>query len=474
MTTSVAEAGQRLLQDDQPFDVAVLDGIVAAAYEPRHPERATANEILMKLREKPGCWQAADQIIEKSSLPQGRYFGLMALDDAINTRWKILPEGQRTGIKNFIVNKIISLSKDEESSMRERTMIHQMNKVLVSILKQEWPHNWPSFIGDICGASKNSEILCENNMHILRLLSEEVFDFSKDSMTTAKIRTLKESLNTEFAEIFKLCIFVLGASSRPQLISATLRTLKAFLSWIPLGYLFETDLIRTLIERFFAAAQFRNAALECLTEIASLADLEPKYDAKVVQLYVGVLQALGQVVPPNASLASAFEATGREADQTFVRRLALFFSGFFKAHLRLVETREQGPLLLDGLNYLVRISAVPDNEVFQICLDFWHASVHSVPSRHRRASSSLVDAVAARPGPRAGSPRTSTRPRRGDQRLDRAATATTIPLSRPLRRRARAASPVVSADGRPRAGRPRILENNCFSTAACSVKRDWS
>ena len=190
MTTSVAEAGQRLLQDDQPFDVAVLDGIVAAAYEPRHPERATANEILMKLREKPGCWQAADQIIEKSSLPQGRYFGLMALDDAINTRWKILPEGQRTGIKNFIVNKIISLSKDEESSMRERTMIHQMNKVLVSILKQEWPHNWPSFIGDICGASKNSEILCENNMHILRLLSEEVFDFSKDSMTTVRMRRL--------------------------------------------------------------------------------------------------------------------------------------------------------------------------------------------------------------------------------------------------------------------------------------------
>ena len=36
MTTSVAEAGQRLLQDDQPFDVAVLDGFVAAAYETEH------------------------------------------------------------------------------------------------------------------------------------------------------------------------------------------------------------------------------------------------------------------------------------------------------------------------------------------------------------------------------------------------------------------------------------------------------
>jgi hypothetical protein len=313
---------------------------------------------------------------------------------------------------------------------------------------------------------------------------------------------------------------VLGASSRPQLISATLRTLKAFLSWIPLGYLFETDLIRTLIERFFAAAQFRNAALECLTEIASLADLEPKYDAKVVQLYVGVLQALGQVVPPNASLASAFEATGREADQTFVRRLALFFSGFFKAHLRLVETREQGPLLLDGLNYLVRISAVPDNEVFQICLDFWHASVCGVTLRHlhesspssdevggiffefgsledvgavaarqrergrvdgvvgafprRRRRSESHDAVAARPCPHAGSPRTCTPRRRVDKPPAQEATATTIRSSHLLLQRAPVVWPRDSEAGPRRAGRRPIPASSSSSTAGCLVKRDSS
>ena len=42
------------------------------------------------------------------------------------------------GIKGFIVNKIIQLSSDEATASAERTMIHQMNKVLVSILKQEW------------------------------------------------------------------------------------------------------------------------------------------------------------------------------------------------------------------------------------------------------------------------------------------------------------------------------------------------
>lgn len=60
-----------------------------------------------------------------------------------------MPDEQRAGIKGFIVNKIIQLSSDEQTATTERTMIHQMNKVLVSILKQEWPHNWPSFIGAI-------------------------------------------------------------------------------------------------------------------------------------------------------------------------------------------------------------------------------------------------------------------------------------------------------------------------------------
>ena len=84
----------------------------------------------------------------------------------------------------------------------------------MQILKQEWPHNWPGFIGDICGASQTSEVLCENNMQILRLLSEDVFDFSKDAMTTAKIRTLKESLNSEFAQVCPHSSFVARARGR--------------------------------------------------------------------------------------------------------------------------------------------------------------------------------------------------------------------------------------------------------------------
>lgn len=53
------------------------------------------------------------------------------------------------------------------------------------MLKQEWPSKWPSFIPDLVGASKTSETLCENSMIILKLLSEEVFDFSRGHLTQA-------------------------------------------------------------------------------------------------------------------------------------------------------------------------------------------------------------------------------------------------------------------------------------------------
>lgn len=46
-------------------------------------------------------------------------------------------------------------------------------------------------------------------MVILKLLSEEVFDFSAGNMTQMKAKHLKDTMCAEFAQIFELCQFVL-------------------------------------------------------------------------------------------------------------------------------------------------------------------------------------------------------------------------------------------------------------------------
>jgi hypothetical protein len=85
----------------------------------------------------------------------------------------------------------------------------------------------------------------------------------------AKTKELKNSLNQEFRLIHELCLFVLSASQRADLIRATLSTLHAFLSWVPVGYIFESNVVEVLL-KLFPQAPFRNIALQCLTEVRTL------------------------------------------------------------------------------------------------------------------------------------------------------------------------------------------------------------
>ena len=116
-------------------------------------------------------------------------------------------------------------SQDGAKAEKEHIYLSKLNMILVQILKQEWPKNWPTFISgelcqmskmclismflDICGASRTSESLCKNNMVILKLLSEEVFDYSQGQMTQGKIQHLKKSMSSEFSNVFELCMYVL-------------------------------------------------------------------------------------------------------------------------------------------------------------------------------------------------------------------------------------------------------------------------
>ena len=195
----------------------------------------------------------------------------------------MLPVDQQQGIRNFIVEMIVQMSADEDALRRERTLLGKLNMTLIQILKQEWPHNWPNFIPEIVASSRGSLSICENNMAILRLLSEEVFDFSAEQMTQAKARNLKNQFCGEFGEVFQLCTEVLEKANKPSLVRATLETMLRFLNWIPLGFIFETNVIDNLIGRFLEVPDFRNVTLKCLSEIVNL-NVGAEYDLSLIHI----------------------------------------------------------------------------------------------------------------------------------------------------------------------------------------------
>ena len=69
-----------------------------------------------------------------------------------------------------------------------------------------------------------------------------------------------------------------------SLIRSCLRSLKTFMSWIPLGYIFETPLITAILEYYLKPVQFRQITLDCLLEVSNLnLDYGDETEAKYIK-----------------------------------------------------------------------------------------------------------------------------------------------------------------------------------------------
>ncbi|EJD46037.1 hypothetical protein AURDEDRAFT_113759 [Auricularia subglabra TFB-10046 SS5] len=367
---------EAILDFSRDVDVALVDKVAMAFYSGAGAEQQMAQRVLTQFQESPDAWQRVPQILENSTFSQTKYIALQILGKLVDTRWKTLPPDQRLGIRNFIIGLIMTISSNETALRKEKTYINKLNMVLVQILKQEWPQNWPNFIPELVASSKTNLSLCENNMHILRLLSEEIFDFSAEQMTQVKTKQMKNRLSGEFSEIYQLCMEILEHAQKPSLIKATLDTLLRFLNWIPLGFIFETPLVEKLITRFLEVPDFRNITLKCLSEIAAL-NVGPEYDVKFVALIQQTMTVINRTIPLETDIAKAYPDSS-DADQQLVQGLALFLSNFFGNHLRIVETAEGKEVLLNGHQYLLKVSQVDEREIFKICLEYWNKLIGSL------------------------------------------------------------------------------------------------
>ncbi|CAB4271733.1 unnamed protein product [Prunus armeniaca] len=374
-------AAEKLRDLSQPIDVGLLDATVAAFYGTgSKEERTAADHILRDLQNNPDMWLQVVHILQSAKNLNTKFFALQVLEGVIKYRWNALPVEQRDGMKNYISDVIVQLSSNEASFRMERLYVNKLNIILVQILKHDWPARWRSFIPDLVSAAKTSETICENCMAILKLLSEEVFDFSRGEMTQLKIKELKQSLNSEFQLIHELCLYVLSASQRAELIRATLSTLHAFLSWIPLGYIFESPLLETLL-KFFPMPSYRNLTIQCLTEVAALSFGE-FYNVQYVKMYNIFMVQLQTILPSTTNIPQAY-ANGSSDEQAFIQNLALFLTSFNKSHIRVLETTQENiAALLMGLEYLINISYVDDTEVFKVCLDYWNSLVLELFEAH--------------------------------------------------------------------------------------------
>lgn len=365
---------EAILDFSTDLDIALFDQTVDVFYKGSGENQKQAQSVLNRFQEHPESWKFVDNILSNSSNAQSKYIALSCLNKLIQYRWKMIPEEERIGIRNFIVNMIISLCNDEAEFETQRALINKIDLTLVSILKQEWPHNWPEFIPEIVASSRSSYNVCENNMIVLKLLSEEVFDYSQDQLTQAKAQQLRISMKNEFEKIFKLCYEVLDKTTKSSLVIATLNALLRYIQWIPSNYIYQTNLLDILSTKFLAPVDTRAITLKCLTEISTL----PEENAKTLLFFKNTMEQFYNIVPISTNLKESYKVAST-ADQSFLQDMAMFLCSYLGNHLSVLEQHEEAKdLLQNALIYLLQLSRIEERELFKTCLDFWQIFVHQL------------------------------------------------------------------------------------------------
>ncbi|XP_062091929.1 protein EXPORTIN 1A-like isoform X2 [Humulus lupulus] len=335
------------------MDVDMIDYIVDLFYDHMrfNQGRKAAHEVLLGLQNDPAMVFRLREILDNSNCLNTKLFALQVLEGVIKYRWNGFTVAEKDGISFYVWNVIQRLLHDKASFQEEKLYVNKLNIIFVQILKRDLSERGQDFIlSYLSFVSKleASDIVCENFMVILRLLIEELFEFSNEEMTR-EIAKLSNLLIRESVLIYECCFRVLSMSEETELMCATLSTLHSILKCIPSVNFFKFSLLDLLIDKF-PRKPCSNLVLQCLIEVVGL-DF-PK---------VGIVQLM---------------------HNQFLNEL--------QCHIDVLETTgEAKTALITGLEYLIKISYVKDTEVRKCCLHYWKSFVLELLEAHLNLDDSI-------------------------------------------------------------------------------------
>lgn len=351
------------------FDPKLFDQLVSAALNPSSEGKDKAEAALLKFKEHPDALVRIDAIMSGSKLQESRFIAMQILEENVKARWTLLTEAARASVRQYVFSAVTG-----GSSAATDIVLHKLNAVLVEIVKKDWPQRWPTFINDLIAVSQNTSMaVASNALLILREVNEQVF-LMEHEMTAARRRFMQETLCKEYFAIFRFISTILEYSESHELDESLLKNcLSAFCSFcksMPLKFVFSTRMVECIIGHLNSPHSV--AALECLTEIASLprgAVQDPSAVEKILLIYTeltGFFKLYLGKFDSRSQLHSAYRRLPEE-EKVFLKRYAVAFSVLFSRWFAELGTGR----VEQGLHHFAELSRIDDRSFFLLVFPTW-------------------------------------------------------------------------------------------------------
>jgi len=313
-----------------------------------------------------------------------KFFALSIFDSVSASRWKDLPREKILGMVLELIKTVSSRGIAEE-----KPLLRKLDKVFVNAVKNEWlcgSPMWQGVIPQLAQLSGADQNLWENTMTILCMLSEDIFDFGANTMTSQRVQNLKKTLSEQFPHVQQLCELVLSqylqspaGTVKVSLVNAALSTMSHYLKWVPQGTLFESNFVDLLLQRFWDSLSFRIESVKCLTEAfsVSVSQSDRTADLAVMSMHQQKMSQWIQQVgdklnhlprsiliekrPPAASERLFYE--------TFFNQISIMVFAIVRNNFSVLNQNLGAAAHM--MHVLVRITDVSSEESFKSFVDMW-------------------------------------------------------------------------------------------------------
>ena len=395
----------QLLNTSTPFDqtkLQILEQVINVFYTTtNNQDRQTANNLLDQFQKLDISFQYCEFILNNTNSNNTRVLALNIYQSFIKEKWNFLDNDSKLNLRNFLVSMLLKFVTDNNfyGNNQNHFVINKLNIVIVLIAKNEWTTSWPNFISELCTSSKSDPNLCDNNMKLLILLSEEINVFWKNSLTAKKAYELREKMSKEFIEVFNLCQLIINNSnsvSKTLLIRA-IQLFAEYMNWFSINLTLNQDIMKKTLLNFKDMSSCRTETMKCLgnlfgIKMKNLSQQEiSAYRNLLTQMYQTFIQIMDEQIVRGKNFAEQYKylethdapkITGYE-EMTHSFEMALI--NYFKSNIPYIQSYDfqEGtqqvnqflmsyiPQISSGLNYLTQFLFMENEEIFQAAVDFW-------------------------------------------------------------------------------------------------------
>lgn len=347
-----------LLNQEIEIDVELLNNLCIQA----RSGNQKANDILLQVKERPDLYSIFDDVMSADADEYTKMLLLQTINNIIKYKWNLLQDQEKESLTNSIIQYIDAYAAAEVSPGIKSAMNLAFASLIIIHLPDE------TYFTPLLNLT-TTEFHLYNNLQILIIFFEEVFEDEKVWLTSVQRNTGKLFIQSHAQQIFSYTLQLIQSTGEELILSRVFSSYKYFINFISLETLGEADFFNMICQGYLQSPNFMPFILDTIDSIFGVDELPEILLQLVPQVFSTVTETVMQVLPPNDD----FEVIDPDSGIKIIAEALKLFPSKYPS---IVEVEELAQPISLIAQWFCSALNVDDIEVFRTSNDYWNSVLH--------------------------------------------------------------------------------------------------